>query len=114
MTLQQQQYRADPTTASRGLPTMAPQIEIPQQMLGKLLNTTNYLDRNMHGVTSVKTKLPFSNKPRTGTDTKAATTSHANTSMNTLLKATVTIPRKCILAWSRKRARNNVVQMCIE
>ena len=114
MTLQQEQYRAEPTIASRGLPTMATRIQIPQQMLGKLLKTKNYLDRNMHGETSVRAKLIFSNKPMIGTDTKAATTNRTNTAINTLLKATVTIPRKCIPAWSRKRIRNNVVQMRIE
>ena len=38
--LQQEQYRAVPTFASRGLPTMAPRIYIAQQMLGNLWKKT--------------------------------------------------------------------------
>ena len=65
-TLQQEQYRAVPTFASRGLPTMAPRIYIAQQMLGKLWKK-KCLDRNMQSRTCVTTRLIISSKPIPGT-----------------------------------------------
>ena len=70
--LQPEQYRAVPTFASRGLPTMAPRIYIAQQMLGKLWKK-KCLDRNMQSRTCVTSRLIVSSKTHTWNENKSHT-----------------------------------------
>ena len=84
VTLQPEQYRAVPTFASRGLPTMAPRIHIAQQMLGKLWKK-KCLDRNMQSRTCVTTRLIISSKPIPGTKTKATPRINTQLKTNTIM-----------------------------